>query len=172
MNVILCEDVENLGVVGQKVTVADGYARNFLIPRKLAVPVDAASAKQIEHELRIIRKREERRRAELTALARQIEGLTLEFEMRAGEHDKLFGSVTSAMIAEKLAEAGFEVSKKAVVLEEPIKALGIYSVTIHLAGGIEAGVKVWVKGLEGEITTETEPESVEDIEEDSDEDEE
>ncbi|HOQ90175.1 MAG TPA: 50S ribosomal protein L9, partial [Candidatus Hydrogenedentes bacterium] len=120
----------------------------------------------------IIRKREERRRAELTALARQIEGLTLEFEMRAGEHDKLFGSVTSAMIAEKLAEAGFEVSKKAVVLEEPIKALGIYSVTIHLAGGIEAGVKVWVKGLEGEITTETEPESVEDIEEDSDEDEE
>ncbi|HPU98148.1 MAG TPA: 50S ribosomal protein L9, partial [Candidatus Hydrogenedentes bacterium] len=65
MNVILCEDVENLGVVGQKVTVADGYARNFLIPRKLAVPVDAASAKQIEHELRIIRKREERRRAEL-----------------------------------------------------------------------------------------------------------
>ncbi len=172
MNVILCEDVENLGVVGQKVTVADGYARNFLIPRKLAVPVDAASAKQIEHELRIIRKREERRRAELTALARQIEGLTLEFEMRAGEHDKLFGSVTSAMIAEKLAEAGFKVSKKAVVLEEPIKALGIYSVTIHLAGGIEAGVKVWVKGLEGEITTETEPESVEDIEEDSDEDEE
>lgn len=172
MNVILCEDVENLGVVGQKVTVADGYARNFLIPRKLAVPVDAASAKQIEHELRIIRKREERRRAELTALARQIEGLTLEFEMRAGEHDKLFGSVTSAMIAEKLAEAGFEVSKKAVVLEEPIKALGIYSVTIHLAGGIEAGVKVWVKGLEGEITTETEPEPLEDIEEDSDEDEE
>ncbi|HOV62025.1 MAG TPA: 50S ribosomal protein L9 [Candidatus Hydrogenedentes bacterium] len=173
MNVILCEDVENLGSVGQKVTVADGYARNYLIPRKLAVPVDAASAKQIEHEMRIIRKREERRRAELTALARRIEGLTLEFEMRAGEHDKLFGSVTTAMIAEKLAEAGFEVSRKTIMLEEPIKALGIYSVVVRLAGGIEASVKVWVKGLEGEVTTETEPVEVdEDDEDDEDDDEE
>lgn len=170
MKVILCEDLENLGSVGQTVTVADGYAHNYLIPRKLAVPVDAASAKQIEHELRIIRRREERRRAELTALARQIEGLTLEFEMRAGEHDKLFGSVTTAMIAEKLAEAGFEVSRKAIELEEPIKALGIYTVTIRLAGGIEASVKVWVKGLEGEVTTETAPEDLE-LEEDDDEEE-
>ena len=169
MNVILCGDVENLGTVGQKVTVADGYARNYLIPRKLAVPVDAASAKQIEHELRIIRKREERRRAELTALARQIEGLTLEFEMRAGEHDKLFGSVTTAMIAEKLAEAGFEVSRKTIELAEPIKALGIYTVTVRLAGGIAANVKVWVKGLEGELTTETEPEEVGTADEDDDE---
>ncbi len=154
MNVILCDDVENLGTMGARVKVTDGYARNYLIPRKLAVAVDSASAKQIEHEMRIIKKREDKRRTEMTALAARMRGVTLEFHVRAGEEDKIFGSVTSAMIAEGLAEAGHEVSRKAVMLEEPIKALGIYTVPVRLASGIEAEVKVWVRGLNDEVTTE------------------
>lgn len=169
MNVILCENVENLGTMGNKVQVSDGYARNFLIPRRLAVPADTASAKQIEHELRIIKKREELRRAEMTVVADQMRGITLEFHMRAGEEDKIFGSVTTAMIAEQLAAVGHEVSKKAVVLEEPIKALGIYTVSVKLFTGVETEVKVWVRGLEDEITT-SETESAEEEDDEADED--
>ncbi len=153
MNVILCDDVENLGSIGSRVSVAGGYARNFLIPRKLAVPVETASAKQIEHELKIIRKREDRKRAELTAVAAKMSGITVEFQMRAGEGDKLFGSVTTQMIAEKLAEVGYTVSRKAIHLEEQIKSLGIFAVPVRFAAGIEAEIKVWVTGLQAEVTT-------------------
>ncbi|MBW7865991.1 MAG: 50S ribosomal protein L9 [Candidatus Hydrogenedens sp.] len=169
MNVILCENVENLGTMGNKVQVSDGYARNFLIPRRLAVPADTASAKQIEHELRIIKKREELRRAEMTVVADKMRGITLEFHMRAGEDDKIFGSVTTAMIAEQLAAVGHEVSKKAIVLEEPIKALGIYTVTVKLFNGVETEVKAWVRGLEDEITT-SGTESADEDEDEADED--
>lgn len=156
MNVILCENVDNLGVMGQQVKVADGYARNFLIPRKLAVQADSASAKQIEHELRIIKRREEKQRTALSAVADKIRAITLEFKMRAGDEDKIFGSVTTAMIAEKLNELGFEVSRKQIVLDEPIKSLGIFSVCVKLFPGIEADVKVWVTGLQDEVTTSAE----------------
>ncbi|HOC71598.1 MAG TPA: 50S ribosomal protein L9 [Candidatus Hydrogenedentes bacterium] len=174
MNVILCENIENLGVMGDRVSVADGYARNFLIPRKLAVPVDTASAKQIQHELGIIKRREEKRRTEMTAVADQMRGLTLEFHMRAGEEDRIFGSVTAQMIAEKLAEAGHAVGKKSVLLQEPIKALGIFTVSVKLFPGVETEVKVWVMGLENEVTTseaEAEEEDDEDDDEDDDDDE-
>ena len=169
MNVILCDDVENLGTIGSRVSVADGYARNYLIPRRLAVKVDTASAKQIEHELRIIRKREELKRTELTAAAAKMSGITVEFQMRAGEGDKLFGSVTTQMIAEKLAEAGHSVSRKSIHLEEQIKSLGIFAVPVRFAAGIEAEIKVWVTGLEAEVTTVVDPE-MDFVDEDDDDD--
>lgn len=147
MKVILCDDVENLGHMGQTVNVATGYARNYLIPRKLAVGAESASARQIEHEMAIIKRREEKRRAELTAVAKQLEGVTVEIQMRSGEEDKLFGSVTNVMIAEKLAEMGHPIDRKSIVLPEPIKALGIFTVPVKLAGGIQAEFKVWVTGL-------------------------
>ncbi len=153
MNVILCENVDNLGAMGQRVDVKDGYARNFLIPRKMAVRADSATAKQIEHELAIIKRREEKQRTALTAVADKMRNATLEFKMRAGEEDKIFGSVTTAMIAERLGEMGYDVSRKNILLEEPIKALGIYSVAVKLFPGIEAQVKVWVTGLLDEVTT-------------------
>lgn len=153
MNVILCEHIEKLGEIGEKVSVRNGYARNYLFPRKLAVPADSASAKQIEHELGILKRREEKRRALLTAEADKMRGLTLEFKVRAGEEDKIFGSVTTVMIAEKLKEAGFDIDRKKVLLEDPIKALGIYSVEIKVYPGITSAVKVWVTGLEDEVTT-------------------
>ena len=148
MRIILSEDVEHLGAMGETVTVAAGYARNYLFPRKLAVSADSASAKQIEHELAIIRRKEEKRRAELTEVAKKLEGVTVNFSMRAGEEDKLFGSVTTSMIAEALAEQGHAVDRKQLVLEEPIKSLGIFTVSIKLGGGVEAAIKVWVNRLE------------------------
>lgn len=148
MNVILCDDVENLGEMGQTVKVADGYARNFLIPRRLAVKADSASAKQIEHEMAIIKRREEKRRAEQTKIAKELEKLTVEIKVRAGEGDKIFGSVTAGHIAEKLAEMGQEINRKTIVLAEPIKSLGIFKVALKFPGGIEAEIKVWVTGIE------------------------
>lgn len=148
MNVILCDDVENLGEMGQTVKVADGYARNFLIPRRLAVKADSASAKQIEHEMAIIKRREEKRRAEQAKIAKELEKLTVEIKVRAGEGDKIFGSVTAGHIAEKLAEMGQEVNRKNLVLAEPIKSLGIFKVALKFPGGIEAEIKVWVTGIE------------------------
>jgi large subunit ribosomal protein L9 len=148
MNVILCDDVENLGEMGQTVKVADGYARNFLIPRRLAVKADSASAKQIEHELAIIKRREEKRRAEQSKIAKELEKITVEIKVRAGEGDKIFGSVTAGHIAEKLAEMGQEINRKTIVLAEPIKSLGIFKVAVKFPGGIEAQIKVWVTGIE------------------------
>lgn len=148
MKIILCDDVDNLGEMGQTVTVADGYARNFLIPRRLAVRADSASAKQIEHELAIIKRREEKRRAEQAKIAKQLEKVTVEIQVRAGEADKIFGSVTAGHIAEKLAELGHEINRKAIQLPEPIKTLGIFKVAVKFPGGIEAELKVWVTGLD------------------------
>ncbi len=144
MKVILCEDVPNLGKMGASVKVADGYARNYLLPRKLAVNAESASAKQIEHEMQIIRRREEKLVAAMTEFARKLEGVTVEIKARAGEEDKLFGSVTNAMIAEKLAEMGVEIDRKQIVLDEPIRSLGIFTVPARLGHGIEASLKVWV----------------------------
>jgi len=144
VKVILCENVPHLGQMGATVTVAPGYARNYLIPRKLAVQSDSATAKQIEHETRIIKRREERRKAELAAFAKTLEGVTIEVKARAGEEDKIFGSVTTATISEKLAELGHVIEKKHIHLEEPIKALGIFTVPVQVGMGITANVKVWV----------------------------
>jgi len=144
VKVILCEDVANLGEMGATVDVADGYARNFLLPRKLAVRMDSASAKQIQHETQIIRQKEEKRRAAMTALADVLNATTVEIKARAGEEEKIFGSVTTANIQEALKEAGHEIDRKNILLDEPIKALGIHSVPVRLVSGIEANVKVWV----------------------------
>ena len=148
MKVILCEEVENLGAMGATVQVADGYARNYLLPRKMAVCTDSASAKQIEHELAIINRKAARLRAELGAVANKLNGVTVDIKMRAGEEDKLFGSVTTVMIAEKLAEMGHEVDRKKIVLDEPIKSLGIYTVPVKLGAGVTAEVKVWVSPIQ------------------------
>ena len=153
MKVILSADLANVGKMGATVSVADGYARNFLLPRKLAVRSDSASAKQIEHELRIIRRREEKQRAVYAEQAKKLEGVTVAIKARAGEEEKLFGSVTTAMIAEKLAEMGHVFDRKAIELDEPIKSLGIFTVPVKLASGIEANVKVWVTPLEEEEAT-------------------
>ena len=144
MKVILCEDVDNVGEMGQTVSVAAGFARNFLLPRRLAVASDSASAHQIEHEMRIIRKREEKRRKELAEVAKGMTGLRLEFTAKVGEEGKLFGSVTNLHIAQKLAEKGHTINRKKIILPEPIKALGEHKVTVRLKTGIEAKILIVV----------------------------
>jgi large subunit ribosomal protein L9 len=142
MNVILCEDVDNLGFMGEQVKVAGGYARNFLLPRKLAVVADSASAAQIEHEMRIIKKREDKRRVELSEVSIGIAKLTVEFTTKASDEGKLFGAITTLHIANKLKELGHEVNRKKIKLSEPIKSLGDHAVTLQLGAGVEATVTV------------------------------
>jgi len=146
MKIILCEDVENVGEMGQTVKVAPGYARNFLLPRRLAVHADSASAHQIEHEMRIIRKREEKRRAELAEVAKGMSGIRVAFKAKVGEAGKLFGSITTLHIAQKLEELGHAISRKKIILAEPIKTLGDHVVIIRLKTGIETKINVVVEG--------------------------
>lgn len=157
MQVILCDDVENLGEMGATVKVAAGYARNYLLPRRLAVQADSASAKQIEHEMRIIKRREEKRRTELTQVAREIEAITVDIEVRSGEGDRIFGSVTSANISDRLKELGREISRKNILLAEPIKSLGIFLVPVKLGSGVEAKLKVLVSPLAEQLAEQRAP---------------
>lgn len=148
MKVILSEDVDNLGDMGETVNVAPGYARNFLLPRRLAVQADSASAKQIEHEMRIIRKRDEKRRVELAEVAKGLGGIRLEFTAKAGTEGKLFGSITSLHISNKLQEIGHPVNRRKIQLAEPIKSLGEHEVEVVLTSGIGATLKVIVQAEE------------------------
>jgi large subunit ribosomal protein L9 len=144
MEVILRDDVERLGKRGEKHRVADGYARNFLFPRKLAVPATEASLRAFHEETktRVVRDKKLMRQAE--AVAAQLKGVSLTIAAQAGEEDRLYGSVTAADVADLLAKQGFEIDKRKVHLEEPIKALGVYNVPVKVAAGIEASVKLWV----------------------------
>lgn len=145
MKVILCEDMDHLGEMGETVKVASGYARNFLLPRRLAVASDSASAHQIEHEMRIIKKREEKRRKELSEVAKGLTGIRVVFKAKAGETGKLFGSVTNLHIAQKLEEMGHAVSRKKILLADPIKTLGDHPVIVRLKSGIETKINVIVE---------------------------
>jgi large subunit ribosomal protein L9 len=144
VKVVLKKSIDSLGNVGDVVTVADGYARNYLIPRDLATRADEGKIKLIEHERRVIRAREEKAIKETQGLARRIEEISCTISARAGEEDRLFGSVTGADIALAMDEAGVRIDKKQVQLEEPIKELGVYSVPIDLGRGITARLKLWV----------------------------
>ncbi len=155
MKVILCQDIEKLGKVGETVEVSDGFARNFLIPRKFAVSVQSASAEEMRHHLEIIQRREAKRKAEMESVAKQLNAITIEFKMRAGNEEKLFGSVTTAMIAEELQKMNFNIDRKQIVLEEPIKTLGIFSVPVKLGSGVTADIKVWVSQLTDENISES-----------------
>jgi large subunit ribosomal protein L9 len=144
MEVILREDVDRLGKRGERLRVADGYARNFLIPRKLALPATEANTRSFDEEskTRVVRDRKMLRQAE--AVAAKLRGVSLTVAAQAGEEDRLYGSVTSGDVADLLAKQGFDIDKRRIHLEEPIKALGVYTVPIKVAAGIEASVKLWV----------------------------
>lgn len=160
MKVILCENVPNLGEMGMTVKVAPGYARNYLLPRKLAVPAESGSAKQIEHEMRIIKKKEEKVRAQLAEEAKKLQAICIEIKAKAGEENKIFGSVTSAQIAEALRGLGYAVDRKSVHIEEPIRTLGEHIVSVKLMRGIEANVKVLVVSEEPAAPVEAPAEAV------------
>jgi len=144
MQVILLEDVERLGRKGETVKVARGYARNYLIPKRLALTDTPGNRKAYEN-LKIVEKvRVSREKREAEIIASRLERVSLTAVVQAGEDDKLFGSVTSNDIAELLAKEGFETDKKEILLEEPIKRLGVYTVGVKVHPEVDAKVKLWV----------------------------
>ncbi len=145
MKLLLKEDVENLGPIGALVDVANGYGRNFLIPRNLAVEASTKNIKEFEHQKKIILAKAKELRSTAEDIAAKISAISISFEAKAGEGDKLFGSVTSKDIAEAISQKGVEVDKKKVVLNEPIKRLGEYEVTVKVQQDVTATVKVEVK---------------------------
>jgi large subunit ribosomal protein L9 len=147
MEVILREHVDNLGRRGDVVKVADGYARNYLLPRKLALVVTDENRKRIERERKVADAREAEEKQAAEAIATRLTALDLSFERRVGENDTLYGSVTAADVAEALEAQGFPVDKRKVSLPEPLKALGEFDVAVKIHREVTAHVKVHVVPL-------------------------
>lgn len=144
MKVILMRDVEHVGEVGDIVDVADGYGRNFLIPRGFAVAATAKNKRQIEHEQLLREHRMQRVRKDALSLAEQLQATPCHFVRKAGEEGKLFGSVTSMDIAEALKTAGFEVDRRYIQLDQPLKSLGEFTVAVRLPAETSAALKVTI----------------------------
>ncbi|HEX8651982.1 MAG TPA: 50S ribosomal protein L9 [Pyrinomonadaceae bacterium] len=148
-NVLLREDIDDLGARGEIVKVRAGYARNYLLPRKLAVEATASNVKQIEQERAALLKREATERATAEGQAEQLRRLRLTFERRAGEHGILYGSVTSMDIAEALKERGYEIDRRRITLREAIKETGEFTVGIRLHREVNVELPVVVTGEGG-----------------------
>lgn len=146
VNVVLRQNVDTLGAAGDVVKVKPGYARNFLVPRGLASIATRANVKQIEHEKEMARQKLAKLRAEQEKIAADLEKVVVMIAKEAGEEGKLYGSVTSADVAEGLARKGYEVDKRKLILPaEPIKEVGSYEVFIKLQQGVQAKVRLEVK---------------------------
>lgn len=172
--VLLREDIDNLGARGEIVRVKAGYARNYLLPRRLAVEANASNVKQIEGERAALLKREAKERSTAEGQAEQLRNLNLRFERKVGEAGVLYGSVTSMDIAHALKDQGYEIDRRKVVLREPIKRFGNYTVPVRLHRDVtvelplsvlgEGGVEIDVEALEaeaaGQVAT-TEPSTAE-----------
>ncbi|MEX2581772.1 MAG: 50S ribosomal protein L9 [Gemmatimonadota bacterium] len=144
MQVILKERVENLGQPGDVVGVKPGFARNYLIPKGMAYEATQGNLNRIERERAQLEKRSQEDFVAATERAQTIQDTSVTFSARAGEEGKLFGSITSVDIAEKLAEQGIEIDRKQIDLNEPLKALGVFSVPIRLHADVRPEIKVWV----------------------------
>ncbi|HEX4565287.1 MAG TPA: 50S ribosomal protein L9 [Vicinamibacterales bacterium] len=144
MEVILREHVESLGRRGDIVKVAEGYARNYLLPRKLALPVTDNNKRQIERERKLAEARDTEEKAAAEAIATRLTQLEVEIARRVGEHDTLYGSVTTADIAQALKDKGFDIDKRRIALAEPLKALGETTVPVKIHRDVTAQVKVKV----------------------------
>jgi large subunit ribosomal protein L9 len=144
MKVILKEDVKNLGTIGSIVNVANGYARNYLIPLNLAVEARMKNVKALEHEKRMVEEKARKIKGANSDLAGKLSATAIVIPAKAGEEEKLFGSITSMDIAEALKAKGFEIDKKKIILDEPIKRLGSFTVNIKLHTDITAHVNVTV----------------------------
>lgn len=144
MEVILSQDVDRIGKAGVIVKVKDGFARNYLLPNKLAVPVTQANLKKLEIEKQKKTKELEKAKSAAEDLKNKITNLSLNIQVLTQEDDKLYGSITAQEVAHALKEEGFEIDKNAIMLEEPIKALGVYELPVKLHADISAKIKVWV----------------------------
>ena len=156
MEVVLKEDIENLGHMGDVVKVKDGYARNYLLPRGLVVLANKKNLKALEHEQRMIAQRRERLTKEAQGISAKLAGVSLEFTAKAGEEGRLFGSVTTMDIEKALKEQGFDVERRRIVLDTPIKNVGDYEVPIRLRPEVMPSIKVKVVSEDGPEAGDTE----------------
>lgn len=148
VQVILREDVHSLGDAGDIVSVKPGYARNYLLPKGMALLATTARINALEHEKRVISEKLAKELGDLEAVKAKLQGMALEFVMQVGEEGKLFGSVTAANIADALAEKGLEVDRRKIALPEPIKTVGEHTVTMRLRSDVIADFTVEVKPAE------------------------
>jgi large subunit ribosomal protein L9 len=144
MKIILRQNVERLGQRGDIITVKDGFARNYLIPRKLALVATPGNLRAFQEEKKQLDVRENKDRRLAEQLAKKLKSVSITATVAVGEEDRVFGSVTAQTISGLLKEKGYEIDKKKILLEEPIKALGVYTVPLKLHHDVEGKVKVWV----------------------------
>lgn len=144
MKVILRQNIETLGQIGDVVEVKAGYARNYLIPRKYAYAALKGNVKALEEEKKNLNMKKQHEMHAAEKLSAEIEKVSVSIPVQVGEEDKIFGAVTTQMIADALKEKGFEIDKRKIEIEEPIKSLGIYSISIKLHPSVNAKIKVWV----------------------------
>jgi len=144
MELILLRDIEKVGKEGDTVKVKDGYARNYLIPKKLAVPATRGAARILETRRKKSAREEEKKKKAAAELAASLSKLSLTIRSESGVDDTLFGSVTSEVIVNALREEGVRVDKKSIIIEEPIRKLGVYNVEVRLHPGVKQQLRVWV----------------------------
>jgi len=150
VEVILREDVPNLGHIGEVVRVKPGYARNYLLPRGLAIEANRKNLRVLEHQKRVIAVKAERDRKDAEGHAKRLEGLELRVQARVGEEGRLFGSVTNLDVERLLAAKGFEIDRRRIQLAEPIKQVGTYPVPVQLGRDVRATIQVVVEAQETE----------------------
>lgn len=144
MQIVLIEDVPQLGSIGDLVAVRDGYARNYLIPNKMAIVASTNNQRRLEHEKRVAGFRLARSRADAEAMRTKLAATSITIARKVGEQEKLFGSVTVQDIAQALADENVVLDRRKIVLNEPIKTLGVYQVPVRLQADVTAELKVWV----------------------------
>ena len=144
MKVVLMEEVPDLGMIGDVVKVADGYGRNYLIPRKKAIEANSRNIKLWEYKKVLIESKLEKARKDAMKLAEKIDDFSCTISKQVGEEDRLFGSVTNMDIEENLKKEGIDIDRKKIILEKPIRRLGVYTVPVKLHPEVIANLKVWV----------------------------
>lgn len=144
MKVILRKNFDKLGEMGDIVDVKDGYAQNYLIPRQIAYLATESGIRALQEERKQSSKKEQKDLAQAQKIASELEKVSITIPVKVGEEDKIFGSVTTQMIADSLKEKGFEIDKKKIEITEPIKALGIYNISVKLHSKVHTEVKTWV----------------------------
>jgi len=144
MKIILSQDYKSIGKTGDIITVKNGYARNFLIPKGIAITATARNMKILKEEEKLFTNRKDKDRRKSDSVAKELSKISITVSVPVGEEDRVFGSVTSQTIAEVLNEKGYAIDRKKIQLDEPIKALGVYTVPIKLHSDVEANLRVWV----------------------------
>jgi len=144
VRVILIKDQEKLGKIGDTLDVKGGFARNYLIPQGIALPVNSSSLKRIQEEIRLKDLRNQKALRKSQELAEKLQALSLTVPVQVGEEDRVFGAVTAQMVADQLQEKGYDIDRRHIQREEPIKALGIFEIPIRIHPEVTATVKLWV----------------------------